>query len=1000
MPPESHRSTTPAMRMPQRFCPTHTSGFRLGQHIWGVFAESNLCLDRRLRRHDEIQDQVLRLLDIMRRNLISLAEDSDAMPLETTEPLDEGSPLSQAVPLRMQGLQAISAALERLNQLGTAIRRSSMTRQTSKARELAETFDLTSFEHMAYMSLKTLYPDCSESLIEQLTRSMLQTYALFLHSKSRKPRLETNRLTARIHSPLQRLPEEPLLAYDDPSPGVMEPHAAGGHEHSNTPDAQHVHPRPRRPPHAQSEPTSFGTQEVRTRLKRMLSPSVQSKPMSILVNQTTYPRANKESLTCEWCFGPLPPDSLEGLKWQKHINEDFRPYICVSEKCSQPLVRFASSSRWFQHMVGEHGETWYREVHAPSSWICPLCTEDNASFPTPDIFAAHLHNYHGGIFKEQHVKAIVRQSRFPSSRPDSTCPLCSLPVSDGQSTETRKPVDKQDDHSGRQGYPLKPDDSVTKRRRTGYSELRPSETSLTGTALATHMTAHLQGVLLLTLRLISIEGPIAGLAGSQGPSTHTDDQRSCISSRPRDLELGRSGGSEANNDGRLDDTANSEYGPSSVDVVPDCEEVDWSDVPRIHETPAGNAAGTPIKDELAALRVPDEHEETAAQKRRRIVGKILRESPRAESMRRTVALKAPLLDGEEELLALIDQYYIRGSDLHGIVRGLENYMSAAEDYINRLEDLFVTMKQLIVPAADWSSLLPWSDMQDRIEDRGSTILHQHIEEVKSGVWRPLEELRSLYRGRPSLAIAHLRERRQNYIRFLDLKEHAQEIPPALQEQAEEYEALEVTLKHELPRLHSLCTEPIERCLGNFARIQAAWFESMQGELKVIATSGSWEEIAGRCHKAQAAVEARLSNLVICNSTILDLVLDPDSHLDATTPSNDESSSISEWQAPYSIVPFQRSPPLQIPIRPQLNHEWPPRPRHLAVSMRPSKQELDDQEVDGYPWLAYSPGEVFELFGAYGERFLAKREHPLVAGRRGWIYRAHFQGLLGGPPTWP
>ncbi len=35
----------------------------------GVFAESNLCLDRRLRRHPDIQDQVLRLLDIMQGNL-------------------------------------------------------------------------------------------------------------------------------------------------------------------------------------------------------------------------------------------------------------------------------------------------------------------------------------------------------------------------------------------------------------------------------------------------------------------------------------------------------------------------------------------------------------------------------------------------------------------------------------------------------------------------------------------------------------------------------------------------------------------------------------------------------------------------------------------------------------------------------------------------------------------------------------------------------------------
>jgi hypothetical protein len=35
----------------------------------GVFAESRVCLDRRLQHHVEIQDRVLRLLDLVRRNL-------------------------------------------------------------------------------------------------------------------------------------------------------------------------------------------------------------------------------------------------------------------------------------------------------------------------------------------------------------------------------------------------------------------------------------------------------------------------------------------------------------------------------------------------------------------------------------------------------------------------------------------------------------------------------------------------------------------------------------------------------------------------------------------------------------------------------------------------------------------------------------------------------------------------------------------------------------------
>ncbi len=36
----------------------------------GVFARQNLCLDRRLQHHPELQDLVLRLLDILRINLV------------------------------------------------------------------------------------------------------------------------------------------------------------------------------------------------------------------------------------------------------------------------------------------------------------------------------------------------------------------------------------------------------------------------------------------------------------------------------------------------------------------------------------------------------------------------------------------------------------------------------------------------------------------------------------------------------------------------------------------------------------------------------------------------------------------------------------------------------------------------------------------------------------------------------------------------------------------
>ncbi|KAL2824364.1 hypothetical protein BDW59DRAFT_147545 [Aspergillus cavernicola] len=502
----------------------------------------------------------------------------------------------------MQSLMAISAALERLNHLGTAIQRSSVTSQTTKAREFAETFDLTSFERVAYMSLKTLYPDTSDGLIEQLTRSMMETYSLFLHRRSRKERLKATRSRPRPRPPLRFILEELIGDCDGPNMTDIDLNTSRESE-SLTDPIPHV--ALTQPVYAipQSEPTSLDSQEVKARLKRSLPPSTRSKPISILVNQVGYPRPVKDSLICDWCFGPLMPDSLRGLSWQQHINEDFRPYVCVSEECSQSLPRFASSTEWFQHMISAHGENWHREVHAPSSWVCPLCTDEDAAFLSPESLSEHLKSCHDGIFKEQQIKAIVRQSRFPSPRPKSTCPLCCFPISDEQSTPANQKKDNNNDKlsTGKQ-YLAKPDDSGPKRVRIGThqgetggnsGQTRPgvivapdASCPISAKAIATHMTAHLQSIMLFTLRLMSIEGPMDTFPGSQGASIETDYQGSWVSSGPRDLDQAMSEDEEGGYREGVYDSLDPGYGPPSVEAVPDSEYIDWNSIPRSHEDAA------------------------------------------------------------------------------------------------------------------------------------------------------------------------------------------------------------------------------------------------------------------------------------------------------------------------------------------------------------------------------------------------------------------------------
>ncbi|KAL4807926.1 hypothetical protein BDV18DRAFT_159134 [Aspergillus unguis] len=539
----------------------------------GVFAESNICLDRRLRRHVEIQDQVLRLLDIMLGNLnLLLAGDDSAILSQSSDEADHRDTC-----INMHSLEAISGALERLNQLGSAIRRSSVTDQVSKARTFAEKLDLTSFEQIASIFLRYLYPDASSGLLEHLTRSMAESYALFLHRRGRKERLQVERPQRKLRYPLRLIEEEPAEAANtDPMDFNLRRTFYSDDLGAIDPPAP-VRPLLNVP---RSEPTSIDTQELKARVQRLLSPRTANKPVSILVNQANYPLPSKESVLCDWCFNPLTSDSHDKLKWHEHVNEDFKPYVCLSENCASATPRFASSRQWFQHMVAEHGESWPQEVYAPTSSICPLCTESEVTFPTSDGLSEHLLHCHQGIFKEGQVRAIVRQSIFPVSRQRNACLLCCFPIVD-ERYGTRKQQSIKNDH---------PDQDSTKRLKTdaGYAqgnkdnEEGQSSSSPTAQTVASHVASHLQNVMLLTMRLISMEGATATSTASGSDGSDTDDQASWISTRPKDEPITLGFGS---NPSQFDITqAPGLHGLFDSDQeirqmeVPDSEPLDWDNL--------------------------------------------------------------------------------------------------------------------------------------------------------------------------------------------------------------------------------------------------------------------------------------------------------------------------------------------------------------------------------------------------------------------------------------
>ncbi|KAK1238013.1 hypothetical protein MKX08_002592 [Trichoderma sp. CBMAI-0020] len=480
----------------------------------GVFAVPEMCLDRRLRSHVEVQDLVVRLVDIMKRNLVHLFEEDIDIP-----DLDQVS--SPQTRINLESLRGIEGAVDRLNHLGRTIQRSSEAGQATKVDKFTTTFDSASFEEIARLAVKSFYPDASASLLNQLIQAMIDMYEKFHYRRSRQVRLQ-----ARPKATLFTIGEDPAsdsrvntgrTSLQPTAPPLSDANKQLPRLISMT----HLEDRSHKS--RESKPTSLDSREFSRLFSRQGGGSVGSKTRSILVSQVAYPQPSDESLVCEWCFATLSKDELKGEKWKKHLNEDFKPFICISEKF------------------------------------------------------------------------IVHQSQLRSPRPQDMCPLCCLSMRDEDREDRIFKVAQPDLSLEEQG----PEESHKRAKtETGSIQQIPhgnldleeelkEVASNTGTqsaeniqrvnieAIARHIAAHLQGLMLFTLRMMSLDVPNATAdERSLSSSTNHDSSRAGSEQQRFEEETGAiTNMSEEQADGmEVDD-------PSIEVTIPDCEHiVDWQDV--------------------------------------------------------------------------------------------------------------------------------------------------------------------------------------------------------------------------------------------------------------------------------------------------------------------------------------------------------------------------------------------------------------------------------------
>ncbi|KAL1844293.1 hypothetical protein VTJ49DRAFT_2350 [Mycothermus thermophilus] len=255
---------------------------------------------------------------------------------------------------------------------------------------------------------------------------------------------------------------------------------------------------------------------------------------------------------------------------------------------------------------------------------------------------------------------------------------------------------------------------------------------------------------------------------------------------------------------------------------------------------------------------------------------------------------------DEEYVKLQQQFgddYLR---LQVVLRDVEYYTrnvaSYVHDFLQYLSSMELVMR--LQPSRDYAHIeSKWVQFNVLMRDIEKIALERHLADVRKHVIEPFEQVIRCY-SNPSLAMKKRAKRRLDYERYMALKANGKKVDKQLAELVEQYEALNDTLKKELPKLSALTARVGNICLGKFICIQASWFSIWKEKVKVPLSDTHVPELAEIVSSFQrefALQEERLHGLGILNPAVK-------TRTSQSTADDASSTRSKHRQRPNDIVP--------------------------------------------------------------------------------------------------
>ncbi|KAK6500265.1 hypothetical protein TWF481_010610 [Arthrobotrys musiformis] len=537
-----------------RFVQEYYSRFNAWVSFLGVFAGEKACLDHRLRHHPVLQDMVIRLLDILRRNLflVSVYNDEESAvvakgPSNTIGTAGErvmGDALPPALDVAFSGIEK---SITRLNKLGIAIRLSSRSTVVARARNFAsqnpKLIRLKEFEDRAYLALQNLYPNASEILRQQLADAMTDRYAKLQYEFYRtrtqgSSELSANALSSKPIGHEQSIPGPPTTEFTSKqdTSGPTEEKQGITDNFRNFPQSSIDTSRL----HANLEPEETMALGTAPKLKP-------PKTLTVHTNRQREPPCpkfkNDENYNhCDWCFQIIDRSVIhikqgDYTMWsdegRRHYRNDLQPYVCIAEGCSKSRPTYSSSRDWFNHMISIHSEYWSQNIHSQSLYTCPVEHENNSAyiFSTRDELYGHIllqHEPTAVLKLDEDTQNVAKQYGVEDLCLTSSCPLCLFPLEadpsqDNESDDTISPTDTSKAKKKRLGLHRR---SVKRAKLSSSSSPVEVNKVATSWAMGSHIAGHLHYLMIVSLQLMSA---MDGASYGEGDTSDSDSPSSRIS---------------------------------------------------------------------------------------------------------------------------------------------------------------------------------------------------------------------------------------------------------------------------------------------------------------------------------------------------------------------------------------------------------------------------------------------------------------------------------------